>query len=198
VDSTATAVPKPRLLERYQQEIVPALMKRFGYRNRLAVPRLVKIVINMGCGEAAHDAKILEEAQRDLALISGQKPLVTRAKKAISNFKIQAGDPVGCKVTLRRQRMYEFLDRLVHVVLPRIRDFRGLSVKGIDQGGSYSFGIQDQTVFPELHLDEVHYNLGMDIVIVTTAQSREETQALLAAFGMPFEKDAQKGTGGNG
>jgi len=178
----------PRFLERYHQEIVPALTKEFGYSNRLAVPRLVKIVVNMGCGEAAHDAKVLEEAQRDLALITGQRPVVARAKKAISNFKIQAGDPVGCKVTLRRARMYEFLDRLVNVALPRIRDFRGLSVSGFDQRGSYSFGIREQTMFPEVRLDDVHYTLGMDITIVTTAKTPAEARVLLQAFSMPFEK----------
>jgi len=178
----------PRLFEHYQQEIVPTLVKEFGHSNRLAVPRLVKIVVNMGCGEAAHDAKVLEEAQRDLALITGQRPIVTRAKKAISNFKIKAGDPVGCKVTLRRARMYEFLDRLVNAALPRIRDFRGLSASGFDHSGNYSFGIREQTIFPELHLDDVHYTLGMDITIVTTAKVSAEARALLQAFGLPFEK----------
>lgn len=187
--STAlTSPPVPRLLERYHKELVPALMKRFGYTNRLAVPRLVKVVLNIGCGEAAHDAKVLEEAQRDLALITGQRPVVTRAKKAIAGFKIQEGDPVGCKVTLRRQRMYEFLDRLISVALPRIRDFRGLPARSFGQGGSYSLGIREQTVFPELHLDEVHYPLGMDVVIVTTAKIPQEARVLLEGLGLPFEK----------
>ncbi|MBI3320467.1 MAG: 50S ribosomal protein L5 [Candidatus Omnitrophica bacterium] len=178
----------PRMLQRYQQEIVPALMKRFGYTNRLAVPRLAKIVLNMGCGEAAHDAKVLEEAQRDLGLITGQRPVVTRSKQAVSNFKIRENDPVGCKVTLRRRRMYEFLDRLISAALPRIRDFRGLSGKSFDQGGNYSFGIQEQTVFPELHLDDVQHVLGMDVVIVTTAGTPEEARALLDGFRLPFAK----------
>ena len=178
----------PRFATRYQQEIVPALMKQFGYTNKMAVPKLVKIVLNIGCGEAAHDAKILEQAQRDLATITGQKAAVTRAKKAVSNFKIKEGDPVGCKVTLRRARMYEFLDRLISAALPRIRDFRGLSTRGFDGGGSYSFGIKEQTIFPELHLDEVQYPLGMDVVIVTTAADPERARALLTAFGMPFER----------
>ena len=178
----------PRLAQRYHQEVVPALMKRFGYTNRLAVPRVVKIVLNIGCGDAAHDAKILEEAQRDLTAITGQRAVVTRAKKAIAGFKIQEGDPVGCKVTLRRQRMYEFLDRLINAALPRIRDFRGLPAKSFDQGGSYSFGVKEQTVFPELHLDEVRYPLGMDIVIVTTAKVSQEARVLLEGFGLPFEK----------
>ncbi|MBI4323508.1 MAG: 50S ribosomal protein L5 [Candidatus Omnitrophica bacterium] len=163
-------------------------MKQFGYTNRLAVPRVVKIVINMGCGEAAHDAKVLEEAQRDLARITGQRPVVTRAKKAVSGFKIQEGDAVGCKVTLRRQRMYEFLERLICAALPRIRDFRGVSAKAFDGRGGYSFGVREQTIFPELHLDEVHYALGMDIVLVTNAKTPQETRALLEGFGMPFEK----------
>ena len=178
----------PRLLERYQKDVVPALMKQFGYTNRLAVPRVVKIVVNMGCGEAAHDAKVLEEAQRDLGRITGQRPAVTRAKKAVSGFKIQEGDPVGCKVTLRRQRMYEFLERLISAALPRIRDFRGVSAKAFDGRGGYSFGVREQTIFPELHLDEVHYALGMDIAFVTSAKTPQETRALLEAFGMPFEK----------
>lgn len=178
----------PRLADRYMREIVPSLMKQFGSSNRLAVPRLVKIVVNVGCGEAAHDAKVLEEAQRDIGLITGQRPLVTRAKKAVSNFKIQEGDPVGCKVTLRGGRMYEFLDRLVSVALPRIRDFRGLSPKGFDHDGNYSLGIREQAIFPELRLDDVHYALGMDVTIVTTATTTQEAQTLLAAFGMPFEK----------
>ena len=184
--STSAHHQTPRLLERYRNEIAPALMQQFHYTNRLAAPRLEKIVVNIGCGEAAHDAKILEAVQRDLALIAGQRPLVTRAKKAISNFKIREGDPVGCKVTLRRARMYEFLDRLVSVALPRIRDFRGLSPNGFDQGGNYSFGVKEHTVFPELNLDQVHQTLGMDITLVTTAKTREEVFALLKAFRLPF------------
>jgi large subunit ribosomal protein L5 len=185
------AATPPRMLERYQQHIAPELMKRFGHTNRLAVPRLVKIVLNVGCGEAAHDVKALEEAQRDLALLAGQRPVVTRSKQAVSNFKIKEGDPVGCKVTLRRHRMYEFLDRLVSVALPRIRDFRGLSPKGFDRAGNYSFGIQEQSIFPELRLDDIRYNFGMDIAMVMTAKTPEEAKALLDGFGFPFEKDAK-------
>lgn len=192
---TKSAIATPRLVERYQKDIVPALMKQFGYRNRLAVPRLTKIVTNVGCGEAAHDAKVLEEAVRDLGLITGQRPLVTRAKKAISNFKIKIGDPVGCKVTLRRQRMYEFFDRLLHVALPRVRDFRGLPLTGFDQQGNYSFGIREQTVFPELHLDSMHYQLGLDVAIVTSAKTPAEAQALLTAFGLPLEKRQEASNG---
>jgi len=185
--ATATINHKPpRMLERYRKDIAPALTKQFGHRNVMATAHLEKIVVNIGCGEAAHDAKVLESAQRDLALITGQRPLVTRAKKAISNFKIREQDPVGCKVTLRRQRMYEFLDRLVSVALPRIRDFRGLSPRGFDEGGNYSFGVKEHTIFPEIQLDRVQHTLGMDITVVTTAATRDEAFALLKAFGFPF------------
>jgi len=187
--SRATATTNhnpPRMLERYRTEIAPALARQFGHTNVMAVARLTKIVVNVGCGEAAHDAKILESAQRDLALITGQRPLVTRAKKAISNFKIREHDPVGCKVTLRRRRMYEFLDRLVSVALPRIRDFRGLSPRGFDHAGNYSFGVKEHTIFPEVRLEQVQQVLGMDIAVVTTAGNREEAFALLKGFGFPF------------
>ena len=183
---TGTNHHAPRMLERYRREIAPALAKEFEHKNLMAVARLEKIVLNIGCGEAAHDAKILEAAQKDLALISGQRPLVTRAKKAISNFKLREGDPVGCKVTLRRARMYEFLDRLVSAALPRIRDFRGLNPRGFDQGGNYSFGLKEHTIFPELNQDQSTYTLGMDIILVTSAASREEAFALLKGFGFPF------------
>ena len=182
-----TVIAAPRLLERYRSQIAPDLAKQFGRKNLLAVPRLQKIVVNVGCGEAAHDAKVLEQAQRDLGRICGQRPVVTRAKKAISNFHIKEGDPVGCKVTLRRARMYEFLDRLISTALPRIRDFRGFSPKGFDQGGNYSFGISEQAIFPELAGEQqATYALGLDIVMVTTATTREEAHALLRGFGFPF------------
>jgi large subunit ribosomal protein L5 len=174
------------MLERYRKVIAPALAKQFHHKNLMAVAHLEKIVLNIGCGEAAHDAKYLEAVQRDLALISGQRPLVTRAKKAISNFKIREQDPVGCKVTLRRARMYEFLDRLVHVALPRIRDFRGLSTHGFDQGGNYSFGLTEHTIFPEIQPDQVSASLGMDVVLVTSASTHDEAVALLKEFGFPF------------
>ena len=190
--ATSSSHATPKFLERYTQDITPALMKQFQQKNKLAVARLEKIVVNMGCGEAAHDAKVLEEAQRDLGLITGQRPVVTRAKKAVSNFKIKEGDAVGCKVTLRRHRMYEFLERLICVALPRIRDFRGVSKRGFDQGGNYSFGIRDHSIFAELRLDELHYTLGMDVTIVTSAQTPEQVLALLEAFGMPFEKPEQR------
>ena len=176
----------PRLLERYRKEIAPVLAKQFLHKSPLAAAHLEKIVVNVGCGEAAHDAKVLEAVQRDLGLITGQRPLVTRAKKAISNFKLREEDPVGCKVTLRRSRMYEFLDRLVHAALPRIRDFRGLSPRGFDQGGNYSFGLKEHTIFPEIQIDQVQFLMGMDIVVVTTAKTREEAFALLKGFGFPF------------
>ena len=184
---TAAANHKvPRFLERYRKELAPELAKQFKHPNAMAAARLEKIVVNVGCGEAAHDAKLLEAVQKDLGLITGQKPLVTRAKKAISNFKIREQDPVGCKVTLRRARMYEFLDRLVSTALPRIRDFRGLNPAGFDEGGNYSFGIKEHTIFPEIQVDQSPYPLGMDIALITTAQSRDEAYALLKGFGMPF------------
>jgi large subunit ribosomal protein L5 len=174
------------MLTRYRQEVAPRLAKQFHHRNVLAAARLRKIVLNMGCGEAAHDAKHLEAAQRDLGLISGQRPRVTRAKRAISNFKIREQDPVGCMVTLRRARMYEFLDRLLHVALPRIRDFRGLSPRAFDQQGNYSFGLKEHTVFPEIRLDESPIPLGLDVVLVISAATHEEALALLKGFGVPF------------
>ncbi len=176
----------PRLLLRYRQEIAPQLAKQFSHRNLMATARLQKIVLNVGCGEAAHDAKILEAAQHDLGLICGQRPLVTRAKKAVSNFKIRANDPVGCKVTLRRARMYEFLDRLISAALPRIRDFRGLNPRGFDQAGNYTFGIKEHTIFPEVQEGRIQQPLGMDISLVINAASRDEAIALLRAFGFPL------------
>lgn len=176
----------PRLMERYRKEIAPVLSKRLNRPNAMALPRITKIVINIGCGEGAHDAKYLETVRKDLGAITGQRPLVIRAKQAISNFKIRQGDPVGCKVTLRRARMYEFFDRLLNVALPRIRDFQGLSMKGFDRGGNYNFGIEEHTIFPEIEIDKVHTVFGMDIAIVTSAQSREEAIELLRPFGVPF------------
>jgi large subunit ribosomal protein L5 len=185
----------PRFQERYRKEVAPLLMQQFKHKNALATARLEKIIVNVGCGEAAHDAKMLESIQKDLGLITGQRPLITRAKKAISNFKIREQDPVGCKVTLRRARMYEFLDRLISAALPRIRDFRGLNPNGFDQGGNYSFGIKEHTIFPEIMADQSPYPTGMDVVIVTTAATRDEAYALLKGFGMPFaskDKDKEK------
>ena len=161
----------PRLLERYRSEIVPELVKIFGYKNKLEAPRLEKIVLNVGMGEATQDIKFLEAAISQLALITGQKPVTTKAKKAIANFKIRKGLPIGCKVTLRRGKMYEFLDRLIAVSIPRIRDFRGLKLNSFDQGGNYSFGLNEQLIFPEVDADKVLKIHGMDITIATTAKT---------------------------
>ncbi|MGH7088596.1 MAG: 50S ribosomal protein L5 [Stellaceae bacterium] len=175
-----------RLKQEYDAKVRPALMQQFGYENRLQAPRLDKIVVNMGVGEGVQDAKHVTNAAKDLASITGQKPVVTRAKKSIATYKLRAGMPVGCKVTLRRDRMYEFLDRLVNIALPRVRDFRGLSVKSFDGRGNYALGLKEQIVFPEINYDQVDAVRGMDIIICTTASSDAEAKALLAAFQMPF------------
>lgn len=179
---------KPRLLERYRNEIVPEMMKKFGYKNALQVPKLEKVVINIGLGEAVQDIKILESAQSELAMITGQRPVITKAKKAIANFKIRRGSSIGCKVTLRRARMYEFLDRLISVSIPRIRDFRGLPTESFDQSGNYSFGINEQVIFPEIEVDKVVKVHGMDITIVTSAKTGNEAFELLKLVGVPFAK----------
>jgi len=181
----------PRLLEAYRKEIVPEMVKVFGYKNSLQSPKLEKIVINIGMGEASQDIKMLEAAQNELAAITGQKPLTTRAKKSIANFKIRKGIPIGCKVTLRRAMMYEFLDRLISIAIPRIRDFRGLSTSSFDKSGNYSFGLNEQVIFAEVEVDKVMKTHGMDITIVTNAKSKEEAFTLLKLFGMPFKKDKQ-------
>ncbi|OGW78919.1 MAG: 50S ribosomal protein L5 [Omnitrophica bacterium RIFCSPLOWO2_02_FULL_45_16] len=178
----------PRLLTAYRNNIVPEMMKAFNYKNSLQVPRLKKIVVNIGLGEATQDIKMLEAAQNELAVITGQKPVTTRAKKAIANFKIRRGSAIGCKVTLRRSMMYEFLDRLIAVAIPRIRDFRGLSQDSFDSHGNYSFGLNEQVIFPEVDVDKVMKTHGMDITIVTNAKSREEAFEVLKFFGMPFKK----------
>ncbi|MCM8794029.1 MAG: 50S ribosomal protein L5 [Candidatus Omnitrophica bacterium] len=178
----------PRLLEKYKKEIVPTLLRELGYKNIYQVPRLEKIVLNMGVGEGAHDIKVIEEAMNSLALISGQRPVMTRARKSISNFKIKKGDPVGCKVTLRKRMMYEFLDRFINVALPRIRDFRGLSQNGFDENGNYNFGISEYTVFPEIEYDKVQHILGMDITLVVKAKDKKESFLLLKLLGMPFRE----------
>ena len=175
-----------RFYERYQQVVKPALMQEFGYQNPMQVPRLDKIVVNMGVGEAVQDGKKVDAAVGDLTLITGQKPVVTRAKKSIATFKLRENMPIGCKVTLRRQRMYEFLDRLVNIALPRVRDFRGLSGKSFDGRGNYALGLKEQLVFPEINYDQVDATRGMDIIIVTTARTDKEAKALLAGFQMPF------------
>jgi large subunit ribosomal protein L5 len=175
-----------RLQDHYQSVVKPALMKEFGYANPLQVPRLDKIVINMGVGEGTQDGKKVEAAANDLAVISGQKPVVTRAKKSIATFKLRENLPIGCKVTLRRERMYEFLDRLINIALPRVRDFRGLSGKSFDGRGNYALGLKEQLVFPEINYDQVDAVRGMDIIIVTTAKTDAEAKALLRGFQMPF------------
>ena len=179
-----------RLKEQYRKETIPALMQRFGYRNPMAVPKLSKIVLNMGVGEAHTDIKILDAAVEELAAIVGQRPVVTRAKKSIANFKIRAGMPIGCMVTLRGERMHEFLDRLVSLALPRVRDFRGVSTRSFDGRGNYTLGVRDQLIFPETNYAKVTKVKGMNITIVTTARTDEEAQALLASLGMPFRKAA--------
>ncbi len=176
------------LKEIYLNETVPALREKFKYNNVMQVPKLEKVVINMGIGEAKDDAKVLDHAVEEMTLIAGQKPVITRAKKAVSNFKIRAGMPVGCKVTLRGERMYDFLYKLINIALPRIRDFRGVSPKAFDGRGNYTVGLQNQTVFPEILLDKIDKVRGMDICIVTTANTDEEARELLALLGMPFRK----------
>ena len=175
-----------RLQDRYNTEIRPALVKEFGYTNPMDVPRLSKIVVNMGVGEALSDAKKMDAAAKELALITGQKPVVFASRKAIATFKLRAGQKIGCKVTLRRERMYEFLDRLVTIALPRVRDFRGVSSKSFDGNGNYNLGLKEQIVFPEIDYDAVDEVRGMDVAIVTTAKTDREAIALLKAFDMPF------------
>lgn len=175
-----------RLREKYYKEVVPALMERFQYKNVMQVPRLEKIVLNMGVGEAAQDPKEIESAARDLAAISGQKPAICRAKKSIAGFKIRKGMPIGLRVTLRGQRMYDFLDKFINATLPQIRDFRGVSPKSFDGRGNYSMGIQEQLVFPEIRYDDIDKIRGLDVTIVTTAKNDEEAYELLKALGMPF------------
>jgi len=175
-----------RLKEKYYKEVVPALRERFGYKSIMQVPRLEKIVLNMGVGEAAQNPKELESAMADLTVISGQKPAITRAKKSIANFKIREGMAIGLKVTLRGDRMYDFLDKLINVGLPRIRDFRGVSPKSFDGRGNYSLGLREQLIFPEIRYDRVDKIRGLDVTIVTTAKTDEEALALLSELGMPF------------
>lgn len=177
-----------RLAETYKKDVVPTLMKRFNYRNPMQVPRLEKISINIGVGQATQDAKLVEAAARDLEAIVGQKVVITRAKKSISNFKLREKMPIGCRVTLRCEMMYEFLDRFITVTIPRIRDFRGVSDKSFDGRGNYTIGIKEHTVFPEIDVDKIARIFGMDITFVTTARTDQEAYELLKAFGMPFVK----------
>lgn len=177
-----------RLRDDYENEIKKALTEKFGYKNVMQIPRLDKIVINMGVGEAKENAKIMESAVKDMTTISGQKPVVTKAKKSVANFKLREGMPIGCKVTLRGERMYEFADRLINLALPRVRDFRGVSAESFDGRGNYALGFKEQIIFPEIEYDKVDKVRGMDIIFVTTAQTDEEARELLRLFGMPFKR----------
>lgn len=180
--------PTPRILKKYTEEVVPALQKEFGYKNPMQVPRLTKIVVNMGLGEAVQNSKIIEAAVGDLTAITGQKPVITRARKSIATFKLREGMPIGAMVTLRRARMWEFYDRLVTFALPRVRDFKGVSPKAFDGRGNYTLGIREQIIFPEIDLDKIEKVKGLNVSIVTTARTDEEGRALLAGLGMPFRK----------
>ncbi|MCI8771503.1 MAG: 50S ribosomal protein L5 [Lachnospiraceae bacterium] len=177
-----------RLNETYQNEIVDAMMKKFSYKNVMQVPKLAKIVVNMGIGEAKENSKVLDAAMAELEIITGQKPVATKAKKSIANFKLREGMPIGCMVTLRGDKMYEFFDRLVNLALPRVRDFRGVNPNAFDGRGNYALGIKEQLIFPEIEYDKVDKVRGMDVVVVTTAETDEEARELLTQFGMPFKK----------
>ena len=178
-----------RLKEKYKNEIVPQMMKEFNYSSVMEVPKIEKVVVNMGVGDAIQNAKLLEEAVAEMAAITGQAPVVTKARKSIANFKLREGMPIGCKVTLRQEKMYEFLDKLFNISLPRVRDFRGVSDTAFDGRGNYTLGVKEQIIFPEIDFDKVNKTRGMDVVIVTTAKTNEEAKALLTAMGMPFVKN---------
>ena len=182
----------PRMKTRYDDQIVKAMTEKFGYKNALEVPRLEKITLNMGVGEASQDKKKVQTAAEEMALIAGQKPVITKAKKSIAQFKLREGMPIGAKVTLRRDRMYEFLDRLVTVALPRVRDFRGLNPKSFDGRGNYAMGIKEQIVFPEISYDDIDVVRGMDIIVTTTAKTDEEARELLRLFGFPFPAEVSE------
>ena len=177
-----------RMRDKYNAEVAPALMKKFSYKSTMQIPKLEKIVVNIGLGEAKENPKAVEAACNDLALITGQKPIVTKARKSVANFKLREGMNIGCKVTLRADRMYEFLDRLFNVALPRVRDFRGINPNAFDGRGNYSMGVREQLIFPEIDYDKINKVRGMDVVIVTTAKTNEEAKALLTEMGMPFKK----------
>ncbi len=188
-------VPKgylPRLKKLYKEQIVPQIMEKFKFKNPMQVPRLIKIVVNMGVGAAKDNPKLIDAAVNELGLITGQKPVVCKARKAIASFKLRAGVPIGCKVTLRDKIMYEFLDRFINIALPRSRDFKGIPMKGFDGRGNYTIGIKEEIIFPEVNLDKIEMIKGMNISFVTTAKSDEECMALLEGFGMPFEKKEKK------
>ena len=178
-----------RLREIYESEIAPAMIKKFNYENPMQVPKLEKVVVNMGVGEAKENAKLLESAVSDMQIITGQKPVLTKAKKSIANFKLREGMNIGCKVTLRGEKMYEFVDRLINLALPRVRDFRGVNPDAFDGRGNYSLGIKEQLIFPEIEYDKVDKVRGMDVIFVTTANSDEEARELLTLFNMPFKKN---------
>jgi large subunit ribosomal protein L5 len=183
----ALPVPPARLAQHYRDKVVPELVKKFGYKTTMQVPRIRKITINMGVGEAVGDKKVLDNAVADMAKIAGQKPVVTKARRSIANFKLRAGFPIGCMVTLRGARMYEFLDRLVNIAIPRIRDFRGVSNRAFDGRGNYSLGVKEQIIFPEIEYDKIDVLRGLNIAITTTAKTDDEARALLAAFRFPFK-----------
>lgn len=177
-----------RLEQRYKETVIPALMEKFGYKNIMQVPHIEKVVVNIGVGDAIQNSKALEDAVKELEQITGQKAVVTKAKKSIANFKLRAGMPIGCKVTLRSVKMYDFLDKLMNISLPRVRDFRGVSDTSFDGRGNYTLGVKEQLIFPEIDYDKVTRVRGMDVVIVTTAETNEEAKALLSEMGMPFKK----------
>src|SRR3954470_5911433 len=181
--------PTPRLATQYKEKVVPELMQKFGYKTVMQVPRIRKITLNMGVGETTTDKKILDNAVADMTRIAGQKPVVTKARRSVANFKVRAGYPIGCMVTLRGARMYEFLDRLVNIAIPRIRDFRGVSNRAFDGRGNYSLGLKEQIIFPEIEYDKIDALRGMDIAITTTAKSNDEAKALLTAFRFPFRQN---------
>ena len=178
----------PNLKVKYTNEVAPALMQKFGYKSTMQIPRIEKIVVNCGCGEARENAKVLESVVKDLGTITGQKPVITKAKKSVANFKLREGMPIGAKVTLRQDKMWEFLDRLFNVALPRVRDFQGISANSFDGRGNYALGIKEQLIFPEIEYDKIDKIRGMDIVVVTTAKTDEEARELLAQLGAPFAK----------
>jgi len=179
---------KPRLMVKYKEQIVPEINNKFNYKSVMQVPKLEKIVLNKGVGDAVGDKKLIDDAVQEMTIITGQKPIVTKAKKSISNFKLREEMPIGVKVTLRREMMYEFLDRLINIALPRVRDFRGLPVKGFDGKGNFNMGVKEQIIFPEINVDKIKKISGMDITFVTSADTDEEALALLREFGMPFQK----------
>ncbi len=178
----------PNLKKKYQDEVAPALMQKFGYKSTMQIPRIEKIVVNCGCGEARDNAKVLEAVVNDLATITGQKPVITKAKKSVANFKLREGMPIGAKVTLRQDKMWEFLDRLFNVALPRVRDFRGINPNAFDGRGNYALGIKEQLIFPEIEYDKIDKIRGMDVIVCTTAQTDEEARELLTLIGAPFTR----------